>query len=324
MRMHPSWNKALFLAAALSAAGVGGFLAVRSTSRAAAQEPVGNPPTASDPATAADEKALHKMQSAYVKAFNAGDAKALAAHWAPDGEFVDAEGRSFRGRKVIEKEFAVFFEGSKGLTLELRTDSLRFVSPGVALEAGKSRITRAPEGIVNSTTYSIVHTKRDGRWQLASVRELPYAPASNYDRLRDLEWLVGKWTAQRGDKALEFDCEWTAKRNFLMRKYTVKSAAGVAKTGIQVIGWDPVLGGIRSWVFDSEGGFGSERWIKDGKRWALEAYAVTRDGAQAEATNVLTQLDHDNFTWQSVERSLNEVPLADTELVKVTRVKAKK
>src|SRR5207248_1677885 len=153
-------------------------------------------------ATADDEKAIQATQAAYVKAFNAGDAKALAAFWAPDGEFTDAEGRSFRGRAAIEKEFAAFFADAKGAALEVTTDSLRFVAPGVALENGTTRLTRSSDGAASVSAYNIVHTKRGGQWLLASVREAAYAPSSNYERLRDLEWLVGTWSAKNGGQTL--------------------------------------------------------------------------------------------------------------------------
>ena len=158
---------------------------------------------------------------------------------------------------------------------------------------------------------------------MASVRELPFAPATNYEHLRPLEWLVGSWTAKSGAQTLEVTCEWMAKRNFLLRKYNFTKADGDSKTGMQIIAWDPVAGGIRSWIFDSDGGFGSERWIKDGPRWVIEASAVTREGATGTATNVLTRIDQDNFTWQSLQRTLNQLALPDTALLKATRSKAK-
>src|SRR5262249_58664415 len=104
-----------------------------------------------------------------------------------------------------------------------------------------------------------------------SVRESTRPPSSNYERLRGLEWLVGKWAAKGGGQSLELTCEWAAKRNFLLRRYTLRGAVGAVETGIQVIGWDPAAGEIRSWVLDSDGGFGSERWTRDGNRWILEA-----------------------------------------------------
>jgi uncharacterized protein (TIGR02246 family) len=280
-------------------------------------------PSPSDPKTAEDEKAIQKNQAEYVKAFDAGDAKATAAFWAVDGEFVDADGKSFKGRSAIAKEFASFFAESKGLKLEVSTDSVRFVSPGVALESGTSRVTRVSDGAWNVASYQIVYTKRDGRWQFASVRESARVPTTNYEQLRVLEWLVGNWAAKSGRRSLELSCEWTAKRNFLLRKYVLKDGDGATKTGIQIVGWDPVAGAIRSWIFDSDGGFGSERWTKDGKRWILEATGVTRDGAEFTATNILTPIDHDNFDWQSVKRGLNQVRLPDTAIIKATRIKAK-
>jgi uncharacterized protein (TIGR02246 family) len=323
MRAQCSWSKVILVAACLAAAGAGGFLAVRSTGSAHGDERVGAPPSPSDAKYAEDEKAIQKNQAAYVKAFNAGDAKGTAAFWAADGEFVDADGKSFKGRNAIAKEFASFFAESKGLKLEVSTDSLRFVSPDVALESGTTRVTRASDGDSNVTSYQIVHTKRDGQWQLASVRESNRPPSSNYEQLRGLEWLVGNWTAKGAGQSLELTCEWAAKRNFLLRRYTLSGTDGTVKTGIQIIGWDPAAGEIRSWLFDSDGGYGSERWARDGKRWVLEATGVTRDGAQLMATNVLTPVDHDSFSWQSVRRVLNQVRLPDTPVVKATRVKAR-
>jgi uncharacterized protein (TIGR02246 family) len=259
MRMRGNWNKVFFLGAVLAAAGAGGFLAVRSAGPALGGQQTVPVPSPSDPTTAEDEKAIQKIQAEYVKAFNAGDAKALAAFWAADGEFVDADGKSFKGRNVIAKEFAAFFVESKGLKLEISTDTLRFVSPGVALESGTSRVIRDSDLASNITTYHIVHTKRDGQWQLASVRESTYTPSSNYEQLRCLEWLVGNWVAKNGEQTVELSCEWAAKRNFLLRKYVLKGNEGAAKTGVQIIGWDPVVAGIRSWIFDSDGGFGGRR-----------------------------------------------------------------
>src|SRR5262249_31774088 len=157
-----------------------------------------------------------------------------------------------------------------------------------------------------------VHTKRDGKWYLASVRESPQALASNYEHLRELEWLVGTWTARRGSQTLNLTCEWTQKRNYLIRRYSLKSADGATRTGIQVIGGAPGEGTTGSGVSAPAGGFGSKQGPRAGKRWVLEATAVTPAGVETESTNVITRLNHDSFTWQSVQRSVNEVPLKDT------------
>ena len=46
---------------------------------------------------------------AFVRAFNAGDAKAVVADWTADGQYTDEDGNVFRGRDAIEKEYARLF-----------------------------------------------------------------------------------------------------------------------------------------------------------------------------------------------------------------------
>jgi uncharacterized protein (TIGR02246 family) len=285
---------------------------------APSQERLRNAPAASVTAHADDVRAIQRKQAEYVKAFNAGNAPSAASFWTADGEFVDSHG-TFRGRADIEKELAVFFREAKGAALEIHPESLRFVGADVALESGRTRLTLA-EAPPRSGAYSIVHVKRDGQWLLASVRSTPQAPAA-YDALHELEWLVGTWSAKSGGNVLELTCVWTAQRHFLKRTYALKDADGHTRSGVQLIGWDPAHGQIRSWIFDSEGGIGSEWWSREGKRWLLEAEGTTRDGEQTAALNILTPLDHDTFTWQSVQRVLNDVRLPDTAIIRVTRVK---
>ena len=40
-------------------------------------------------------------------------------------------------------------------------------------------------------------------------------------------------------------------------------------SGIQVIGWDPIAKAIRSWTFDSNGGFAEGKWEHRGDRWFI-------------------------------------------------------
>ena len=114
MRVRWNWTKLLFLAAVLAASGAGGFLTVRTTSPALGDEQIGPVPSPSDPTTAEDEKAIQKMQADYIKTFNAGDAKALAEFWAVDGEFVDADGKLFKGQKRHRQGVRVVFRRVEG------------------------------------------------------------------------------------------------------------------------------------------------------------------------------------------------------------------
>jgi hypothetical protein len=77
-------------------------------------------------------------------------------------------------------------------------------------------------------------------------------------------------------------------------------------------------------LFDSEGGFGTDVWTLDGKHWAIEANGVHRDGSTTEATNILTPVDANTYTWQSTHRTVDEVSVPDTAELKVVRVQTKK
>ena len=82
------------------------------------------------------------------------------------------------------------------------------------------------------------------------ARPAPYTPTSNYDHLRELEWLVGNWMVKIDGKVLEMSCEWTGKRNTLIRKYTIKEADGATEVGYpgRPVG-TPWTGSIRGWGF---------------------------------------------------------------------------
>ena len=58
---------------------------------------------------------IRRAADEFVAAFNRGDAKAVAAHWTADGEYVDEAGRVFAGREAIEKEYAAFFQEHPGV-----------------------------------------------------------------------------------------------------------------------------------------------------------------------------------------------------------------
>ena len=69
------------------------------------------------------------------------------------------------------------------------------------------------------------------------------------------------------DREVTTTYEWDENKAFIRGKYTVKEGAKVIESGTQMIGKDNAEGGIRSWVFQSDGGFGGGLWTRDGKKW---------------------------------------------------------
>lgn len=276
----------------------------------------------------ADESAanqdIRKLLGEMEDSFNRGDAKALAACWTPRGEFVGPGGERIDGREDIEKGFQASFAANKNSKLTLRVLSLRVVSEGVALVDALAEVKPVPAA--GEATSALVLVKQDGRWLIDSARDTVRHTASQTQHLKPLEWMVGDWTNEASSNsgvAVQSDCDWTANRAFLIRKYKIEGGGALLHGGTEVIGWDPRARRIRSWVFDFDGGFGENVWVQDGNRWLVQFSGTLGDGRAASATHVFTPLDANTATLESKGRTLNGTPQPDTPKITLKRQAAK-
>jgi uncharacterized protein (TIGR02246 family) len=281
------------------------------------------PTPADDPKDkAAEEAAIFKNAEAFVEAFHKGDAKAVAGFWTTDGDYTDQTGHTFKGRDAIEKVFTEFFAENKGLKLRIDVTGMKFVTPEVAIEDGVTSVL-PPDGAPPSRArYTIVHVKKDGKWQLSSVRDAPFAPPSNHEHFRALDWVIGDWASdgEKGETA-RVSFAYTDDQNFMINTFTTTFKNLAIGGGTQWIGWDPIAKGIRSWTFETGGGFGEGAWTPDGNKWVVKATGVLRDGKKLAATNVLTRVDEDTMTWESKNRTEDGKNLPDIKPIKLKRVK---
>ena len=88
-------------------------------------------------------------------------------------------------------------------------------------------------------------------------------------------------------------------------KYAVKESAKVIETGMQMIGKDNADGVIRSWVFQSDGGFGGGVWTQGRQEMdrELDAVACTPDGKELTGSTIYIHVDGDAYTWQAVNQT---------------------
>ncbi len=261
---------------------------------------------ANQQAANSDELMIRQSVQTYVEAFNRGDAAAVAAHWSENGEWVNPAGDRIKGRTAIQKSLEAFFAESEGQQrIEVFQPTIRLLAPTVAAEEGTARVT-GREVEQSETSYIAIHVKQNGQWKIDSVREtaIPSTP-SNYEHLRELQWMIGEWVDEDEDATIETNCAWTANKNFINRSFTVSIKDQVNASGTQVIGWDPVAGQIRSWVFDSEGGFGEGVWSRAGDRWMVKATHVFQDGGRASAIRILTPIDADTFRLEVIGREID-------------------
>ena len=272
---------------------------------------------------AADKAAIEKAIESYTAAFNAQDAKALAEHWGAEAVYVNPlTGVQVEGREAIVKEFESILRQMKDTKLAVDVESIRFISPGVAVEDGVAKLISA-DGDPEESSYTAIHVKRDGKWLLDRVteEELPVV-LSHYEQLKDLEWMIGSWVDGDDQDRIETTCQWTRNKNFITRSFTVSVKDRIDMAGMQIIGWDPAAKQIRSWVFDSDGGFAEGRWAKKGDRWSVTTTGTTPDGRKASSVNVITYVDEDQFKWQSVSRMVDGELLPNIDEVVVVRGKA--
>jgi uncharacterized protein (TIGR02246 family) len=284
-------------------------------------------PASSRAADEAAETQIRKGVDSYVEAFNRQDAKALAAHWAPEAVYVDDDsGEEFKGREAIEKYFARQFADAGKVKLEVAVTKVRFITADVASEEGQAKVTR-PNKATSASNYVAIHVRQDGKWLIESVRETATgkretqdedAPA--YERLQPLEWLLGRWVDEDENVQIETNCRWAKNRSFLSRSFRVVAGDDVDLEGTQIIGWDPVNQRIRSWVFDSDGGFGVGSWTprKDGA-WVVNQAATLADGRQTSVVTILKPIDANSHSLEMTGREVDGEILPNLPKVTVKR-----
>jgi uncharacterized protein (TIGR02246 family) len=256
---------------------------------------------------AADEATIRANAAKYVESYNRRDSKTMASMWSPEAIYIDSDtGEKAVGHDAIAKQLDYEFAGAEDAKLTIHIDSIDFVSPNVAVEKGTAEVTYSKQK-PEKTEYSAVHVRRDGKWMLDRVTEVaePTPPPSNYEHLKDLEWMIGSWIDQDDNATIQTDCEWTKNKNFMTRSFAIAVGDKVNASGMQIIGWDPIAKQIRSWVFDSNGGYSDGKWKHKGNRWIVQQTGVLADGGKTTGTHIYTQVDADSFKWQAVDRTVD-------------------
>jgi uncharacterized protein (TIGR02246 family) len=264
----------------------------------------------------ADEDTIRKAAADLSAAIEKGDAKALADLWTEEGEYIGGTGTAIHGRSAIEAAYAQNFAKDPRTKVELSIDSIRFVSRASAIVEGHAQSQKGKADQPGSSRFSMLLARENGNWLIALLREWPDEGIT----LRDMKWLIGTWTARTEGGEIHTTYEWDETKKFIRCRFTVKNKDNTV-SGTQFIGRDPRTGNLRSWLFESEGGFGEAEWSWDGKRWIQDATGVQADGDELTATNILTPIDKDSFTWQSIDRTEDGEDMPNIPPVKVTRVK---
>jgi uncharacterized protein (TIGR02246 family) len=266
-----------------------------------------------------EERAIRRAAKAFSEAYDQGNADAVAAHWTKDGEYTIGQ-QTVKGRDAIAKLYGAFLRAHPGSKMDIKIDSIRVLAPTVAIEQGTAAVNNSANGPASASSYSAVHVKQGDKWLMVSVRESEI-PSIQVDRdLKELDWMIGKWSAGKDGSRATLACDWMANKHFLHADIAVRGKGGELPGGTQIIGRDPASGKIVSWFFSADGGYGTGMWQKDGSRWMIQTIGMTGDGTPTTATNVLYRADKNVASWQSFNRFRGDTPLPNVKEVVLDRV----
>jgi hypothetical protein len=147
----------------------------------------------------------------------------------------------------------------------------------------------------------------------------PLSAPSHYEHLEPLSWLVGKWTDAGRSGRVQVSCRWARNNNFLTQTFKVMGEKDIEFEGSMVIGWDPSVKAIRSWMFDSDGGFGTGIWSQEETRWTIRTLNVLPDGRRGSSTNVYEVLNDGSVQFKSIGRVVDGEILPSVGPVKLVR-----
>ena len=265
------------------------------------------------------EQQILALAEQFVSAFNAHQIDTLVELYAENAEVMHRDGTRLSGREQIRESFEEFFASSPEATLGVRMESLRLLTPELALEEGTATIFENGSDASYVSRYVMIHAHRNGEWKIAASKTTEEADLSSESELDQLDWMLGEWMDEGESTSIKWSCKRTDDGKYLVRSYDVVLDDGRAMSGVQRIGWDPVRERIRSWAFDSEGGFVEATWSRVGDVWINKASGYLADGTIVSSTNHVIPIREDRYLLRSIERLAGDESVDDVEAVVVRR-----
>ena len=113
-----------------------------------------------------DEAKIRAIAIAYQAAYNKHDASGYGALWAPDADGIILDLEHNVGRDAILRAQEAFWASSPATRMSLTVNTVRFVSPDVAI----TDFTRDGD-IQDRGTW--IFLRRDGNWVIGALRVMP-------------------------------------------------------------------------------------------------------------------------------------------------------
>lgn len=262
-----------------------------------------SPPNEKSPLDPAFVGALELAHGAAVTTFNAHDPAAIAGLFTESGELIDENGDVYSGRNAIREVFSRFFEAFPNSQLLMEVEDVRRIDDDLAIEEGV-RLVLVDEGeTAAQVRFVAVRTKEGETWPIASYREFADDPLPTArEMVEQLDWMVGEWIDESPEGRTQISYRWSDDGNYLLGEFNLAVGGLDAGKSTQRIGWDPVDLTLRSWTFDSDGGFSEGVWTPDDEGWVVRSFATLPDGSTGSATLTFSTADVDHVTITGEDR----------------------
>lgn len=264
-----------------------------------------------------DEQAIRKIVRTMEAAFNEHNVDGVMELFSSEGEVIDAGGQVTTGREEISKIFKQLFERTPDIQMSIQVESIRVLGKNVAIEEGLLRFTEAPDESETVARYAVVYSKEGDDWKMVSARDLPVEAAVD-NKLEQLAWLEGDWIDECEESVVTTSYRWAANGRYLVGQFLAATDDGEMQGTIQ-IGWDPQAKQLRSWVFDSEGGFATGLWARHEDTWVVKLSGVLSNGQTTTATHRITRTGAEVAEMESRDRVIGGVLIPDGDPVTMFR-----
>ncbi len=275
-----------------------------------------------EPKDQKSESDIKNTMQALMQAFNDRDADKLANLWTQDAVLYHSiSGTTSNGKDEIRGYYKDFFNSENNAKVDITVDRVSTTEENKAFVEGLIRIYYPNKESIQGAFKSNVE-KQDGKWLIHDLKIIEFEKASsNFEHLKNLDWFVGNWVDDDENVDIIFNVKWDKSKNFLTQKFTLSLLGQEALEGFQIIAWDPAKKQVRSWVFDSDGGFGNGFWNENGDSWQANMMYTLSDGKTASAVLIYKKIDENSYTFSSTGRDIDGVILPDIQPVKVVRIK---
>lgn len=263
------------------------------------------------PAVNPTVEAVKAASAAYVRSFNERDFKTLAGQWTATAELVEG-GSRVAGRDPIVQSIRGWLERHPQAALDIVVEDVDLLAPPVARVRGVMRFTRKTGDKPVESRFESLRVLDDGAWRLAESIVAPSHAAA----LDDLDWILGTWQASdpRAGTSVETTFERALGGFAIIGRTKVRPKNGAVIETLEIVHADRATGTVRSWTFDSTGARAEGVLETEGttlNQAMVGTPSAAVGGSVARWERVLAPAGEGRFTLQSIDRSVDGLPLPD-------------